>query len=202
MVSNMKDEASQTYSTQVAEIIAANPRNSKWAPPHPIELHIQKRRCPTTLLELAPIEQKQLHLIFRGVDLAQSLATNMLTDGELEEDFPIDLEVADITDGEGQLRYKLYGMNYGCIYLMAADSMECIAFAAQHDLEHWHADQRPLFWAMDRALAQKGHGFQQPMKFCWWEDKCWNEIAGKERGTVGSDPYLRKLFAGEADVSA
>lgn len=193
----MKDEASQNYAGQVADLIASSPRNSSWTSPEPLELFVRRRRSPTSLAELAPIEQRHVQGMFRGADLERSLAENMLCDEELEEDFPIDLEVAVVEDADGRERYRLYGMNYGCIYLMAADSMECLAFAAQHDLEHWHLDQRPLFWAMDRAMRRNDHGFQQPMKFCWWKESCWNEIAGKERGTVGSEPYLRQRFAEE-----
>jgi hypothetical protein len=80
---------------------------------------------------------------------------------------------------------------------MEPANLECVAFASQHDIEHWHANQRPVFWAMDRALRRNDHGFQQPMKFCWWDDKCWAEIADKPPGTVQSEPYIRKQLAGE-----
>jgi hypothetical protein len=33
------------------------------------------------------------------------------------------------------------------------------------------------------------------LKFCWWEEKCWNDIADKPRGTVQSHPYIVKQFA-------
>lgn len=193
----MKDEASQVYAEQVAELIAANPRESSWAPAQPVELFVRRRRQPTSLEEIEPIERQQIERMFPGQDLAALLSGNALRDDELEEDFPLDLEVAVVVDAEGAPRYRLYGMNYGCIYLMAADSLTCVAFAAQHDLEHWHADQRPIFWAMDRAMRRHDHGFQQPLKFCWWHEPCWEEIVDAERGTVGSEPYLRQQFAGD-----
>lgn len=188
------DDASAAYGGQVAAIIASQSRDSTYEPANKQDLIITHRRKPTSLDGMTPIEKRQLELMFAGQDLATFLAENFVA----EEDYPLDLEIADVVDDTGALRYRLFGMNYGAIFLMAADTLECLAFAAQHDLEHWHADQRPLFWAMDRALRRGDHGFEQPMKFCWWDDKCWAEIADKPRGTVQSEPYIRKQFAGDA----
>ena len=185
------------YQRQVGDIIAAQPRESSYTPAEPMELFVKNRRQPHKLADLAAIEIEQLKRIWRGEDLEARLAAGVCRDEELGEDFPDDLEVADVIDDKGVVRYRLWGMNYGVIFLMAAESLECIAFAAQHDLEHWHADQRPIFWAMDRAMGRRDHGFGQGSKFCWWEQKCWDEIAALEPGTAQSHPYIRKQFAGE-----
>lgn len=184
------DDASKAYGGQVADIIAGADRESSYQPATPVELFVKDRRTPQTVDQLEPIERTQLERMFKGEDLA-----SVLRDGI--EDFPIDLEIAMVVDEAGTPRYRLYGWNFGAVYLMEPASLECVAFAAQHDLEHWRASQREVFWAMDRALRRGDHGFQQPMKFCWWDDKCWAEIAGKEPGTVQSEPYIRSQFAGE-----
>ena len=56
-------------------------------------------------------------------------------------------------------------------------------------------EDRDLFVAMDRAMTAPGHGFRQPLSFCWWDDTCWAAIAGKQPGSVGSEPHLRQTFA-------
>lgn len=185
------DDGSAEYAGQVAAIIGSQPRESTYEPATKQELFVKHRRTPTSLEGMTPIEKQQLAHMFAGQDLARLLADNLVDD-----DYPLDLEIADVVDDTGAVRYRLFGMNYGAIFLMEAETLECLAFAAQHDLEHWHSDQRPLFWAMDRALRRGDHGFQQPMKFCWWDDKCWDEIADKPRGTLQSEPYIRQQFAG------
>jgi hypothetical protein len=187
------DSAEAVYAGQVASIIAGEPRESSYVPAAPVELFVRNRREPTSLDDLEPIERRQVERIFRGQDVARILETGMAED----DDYPLDLEVAVVVDESGTPRYRLWGMNYGAVFLLAADSLECVAFAAQHDLEHWHADQRDVFWAMDRAMRRDDHGFRQPMKFCWWDDSCWEEIAGEPRGSVRSEPYVRKQMAGE-----
>lgn len=161
-----------------------------YQPAAPLELFVRNRRTPTTVAELAPLEKKILERLFKGQDLARVLREGVA-------DSPLDLEIATVIDDAGTPRYCLYGMNFGCVFLMEVDSLECIAYAAQHDLEHWHASQREVFWAMDRALRRNDHGFEQPMKFCWWDDSCWAEIADQPRGTVHSEPNIRQTFAGE-----
>jgi hypothetical protein len=184
------------YAGQVGDIIAAQPRESSYRPAVPVELFVRDRRAPRSLDELAPIERRQLERMFRGQNVAQLLATGMQDDEG--DEYPLDLEVAVVVDDKGAPRYRLWGMNYGAVYLMAAESLECIAFAAQHDLEHWHEDQREVFWAMDRAVQRRDHGFGQPMKFCWWDDSCWAKIADAPRGSVQSEPYIRAQFSGES----
>jgi hypothetical protein len=196
-VNNDDDPASAVYAAQVAGLISASPRASSYQPASPVELFVKDRRAPRSLAELAPIEQLQLERMFRGQDLARLLERNALGDEELEGDDPLDVEVALVVDGQGTPRYRLYGMNYGCVYLMEAERLECLAFAAQHDLEHWGAGQRELFWAMDRAMQRGDHGFRQPMKWCWWDDTCWDDLADAEPGTVQSEPSIRRCFAGE-----
>lgn len=181
--------ASSVYTGQVSDLIASQSRPSAYRPADPVELFIERRRQVTSLDELAPDERVQLVAMFRGEDVEQ-----LLRDGI--DDMPLDLEVAAVVDAAGALRYRLYGWNFGVIWLMPPSGLDVVAFASQHDLEHWHADQRPIFWAMDRALARTDHGFQQPAKFCWWDEHCWEEIAELPRGTVHSEPYIRKQMAG------
>lgn len=50
-------------------------------------------------------------------------------------------------------------------------------------------------WAMDRARGRNDHGFGQPMQFDWWDDGKWAAIAGRPRGTVGSEAYVRDWLA-------
>lgn len=181
----MVDDASREYGNQVSAILAAQPRNSTWKPDEPMELFVKNRRQPTSTAALSDIEREQLKRIAAPNDPEAILA------GEPIDDFPLDVEVADVVDDKGALRYRLWAGNYGWAYLMAADSLECLAFTAQHDMEHWRAEQRPLFWAMDRALQRGDHGVQQGLKFCWWDDKCWSDMKPL------SEPYVRQQFAGE-----
>lgn len=184
------DDASKAYGDAVTDIIAATPRESSYQPAVPVELYVKYRRMPASAAELAPIERMQLACIVEGGDIDRAIR-------EGSEDMPLDIEVAVVVDGAGTPVYRLYGMNYGVVYLMKAELMECVAFACQHDLEHWHKSQRDVFWAMDRAMRRGGHGFQQPMKFCWWEEKCWDEVKDAEPGTVNSAPYVQQQFAGK-----
>jgi hypothetical protein len=185
------DSASGVYTGQVADIIAAEPRASSYQPAKPVELFVKHRRTPTSVADLGPIERMQFERMWKGQD-----ADAILRDGD-EETGPLDVEVATVVDEHGTPRYTLWGWHYGVVYLMDAAGVDCLAFACQHDLEHWHADQRELFWAMDRAMRRNDHGFRQPMKFCWWEDKCWAEIADLPKGNVQSEAYVRAQFAGE-----
>lgn len=186
----MSDDASKVYGGAVSDIIAATPRDSSYVPASPVELYVKDRRAPASASELAEIERLQLGRIVEGGDIDRAIR-------EGSEDMPLDIEVAVVVDAAGTPVYRLYGMNYGVVYLMKADALECVAFACQHDLEHWHPSQREVFWAMDRAMRRGDHGFQQPMKFCWWEEKCWDEVADAEPGTVNSAPYIRQQFAGK-----
>lgn len=185
------ESAGNVYQGQVQAIIAAQPRESDFKPAKPMELFVKNRRMPASLAELSPIEKQQL----QGICAGDSDLERVLLEGT--EDGPLDIEVATVIDEHGTPIYRMWGMNYGVIYLMEAESLECIAFAAQHDLEHWKASQRDVFWAMDRAMRRNDHGFQQGMKFCWWEQKCWDELEGTEPGTVQSEPHIRQQFAGK-----
>jgi hypothetical protein len=137
--------------------------------------------------ELAVAEQVQLRAAWAGegtVDLDEVLAD--------EEN---DVEAAEVVDETGALRYRLYGWNFGVGYLFPAEGLDVVAFGSQHDIEHWSAAQRDLFAAMDRALRSGGHGFTQPLHFCWTDDACWAEIADAEPHSVGSEPYLLRTLA-------
>ncbi|MBA3463008.1 MAG: hypothetical protein H0T46_23835 [Deltaproteobacteria bacterium] len=180
---------SSVYGDQVAGIIAGQPRDSSYVPAKPMELFVKNRRMPASIADLSPIEKLQLEKMFGNESLEQALRDGI-------EDMPMDLEIADVVDEHGTPVYRLYGWNYGVVYLMKPEALECVAFGCQHDLEHWNTSQRDVFWAMDRAMRRDDHGFQQPMKFCWWEQKCWDELAGSEPGSVQSEPYTRQQFAG------
>jgi hypothetical protein len=177
------------YRNQVASIIDAKPRASSYHPDQPMELFIIDRRAVPSSTGVSDIEREQLDAMFAGYDLDDILANGYEGDG------PINLEVARVVDDNGVDRYRLWGMDYGAIYLMAPDSLHVVAFTAQHDMEHWSLDQRAIFYAMDHALRRDGHGFQQPMVFCWWDDAHWAEIATKQPGTMYSEPVIRQQFA-------
>ena len=81
---------------------------------------------------------------------------------------------------------------------MPANGLDVVAMGCQHDLEHWNMAQRDVFWAMDHAYRRKGHGFGQPLKFCWWEQKCWDEVAAAEPGKLQSEPYVREQMKAAA----
>lgn len=184
------DSPSSAYAGQVAAIINATPRASSFVPTSPVELFIKHRRAPTSLAELSPIERTQLERMWRGKDLDR-----LLQFGDEEEDMPLDIEVADVVDEHGATRYKMWASNYGVVFLLGATSCECFAFASQHHVEHWSADQRDLFWAMDRALARGDHGVLQPLQFCWWNDDCWARIASLPPYTAYSATHVRAQLA-------
>lgn len=181
--------AADAYRGAVAEIIAGRAADRPYPDDAP-QLSIVNSRRPLTVAELAPDEIEQLRAACG--DEGQTLP-DALADEENE------IEAAEVVDADGVLRYRLYGWNYGVGYLFPPSGLEVVAFAAQHDLEHWRLEQRPLFAGMDRATRAAGHGFQQPLHFCWTDDSCWDELAGREPGTVGSEPFLRGLFARATD---
>jgi len=185
-----REPAAEVYGSIVGNLIASVPRDSSYSPQHPLELHIVRRRQPHGVDELAPEERAQLTAIFAPDPLEVVLGEDYVID-----DCPLELEVAEIIDQTGAVRFRLYGWNYGVGYLMPARGLEVVAMGCQHDMEHWHVDQRDIFWAMDHAYRRGDHGFRQPLKFCWWEQECWDDIADKPRGSVGSEPYLRASLA-------
>jgi hypothetical protein len=184
------DDASDAYAGQVAAIIASTPRNSTYVPANPMELRIVRRRQPQSVGELVPEERVQLAAIVAPEPLEKVLSPDYTVD-----DFPLNLEVAEVVDEHGTVRYRLYGWDFGVGYLMPASGLDVVAMSCQHDLEHWNVDQRAVFWAMDRAYSRGDHGFQQPLKFCWWDEKCWDELKDKPRGTVQSEPFVREHLA-------
>ena len=186
----MSDSASNAYAQAVKAALAAKKAASTYAPPEPREFVVRDRRAPTSIAELSPGERAQLEAMWQGRDVDRLLAY-----GDEEDDMPLDVEVATVCDPTGRALYTLWAWNFGVIYLLRADALACVAFAGQHALEHWRPEQRPLFWAMDRALERDGHGVAQPMEFCWWDDACWAKLEGTAPGTVGSEPYLREHFA-------
>lgn len=173
------------YGEQVAQVVSGVPRDSDYQPEVVYELTITNVRMPTSIDALESEERRQLTAILgSAAELARAL-----------EDEEYCLEAAHVVDETGALRYRLYGWNYGVGYLMPALGLDLVAFGSQHDLEHWRLGQRDLFWAMDRAMLRPGHGFQQPLLFCWWRQECWDELDGTVPGTVGSEPHLRKALA-------
>ena len=190
----------EVYRQQVAAITGAKPATSTYVPGAERELFVRNRRIPKSLDGLAPIERRQLEKMFRGQDRAALLATGMMSEGgeeDFDDSYPLDLEMADVVDADGTLQYRLYGMNYGAMFLMHPDALECVAFASQHDVERWSLAQRDLFWAMDRAMRRGDHGFQQPVSFDWANDGRWAPLVGTTPGTVASEPYVRKQFSDE-----
>ncbi len=164
-----------------------------YRPAAPVELYIRKHPTPRTPDALAPIERAQLERIFQDDDLER-----VLREGTREgDDFPLDLELATVVDDLGAIRYRLYGMSLGVVYLMEAERVACVSFAWQHEHEQWRADQRDLFWAMDRALRRGDHGFRQPMHFNWWDDARWAGVVDARRRRLHSEPDIRRQFADE-----
>lgn len=180
--------ATAVYTGQVADILASTPRDSDYKPEIELHLTVTGARAPVAIDQLDPEELRQLTAI-----LGEGEVSRALTDEEYC------LEAAQVVDETGTLRYRLYGWNYGVGYLMAPTGLDIIAFGAQHDLEHWRITQRDLFVAMDRAMTRPGHGFQQPLSFCWWRQSCWDELADTVPGTVGSEPHLREQLARSGD---
>lgn len=178
-----QSDPSEAYGSIVAEAIAAEPRDSTYRPAAPTALTITGVHQPKKLDELAPEELTQLRHVL-GAYLEEGLAGDEMM-----------LEAAEVVDAEGELRYRLYGWNYGVGYVMPAEGLNVLAYASQHDIEHWRLEQRDLFYAMDAALRKPGHGFRQPLTFCWWREECWEELEGTVPGTVASEPYVNKASA-------
>lgn len=185
-----RSPAAVAYGNAVSEIIDKRPRDSAYEPSVVMDLRVVNRRAPRTSAALYPDERVQLAALFGSEPLDEAL-----------EDPEYGVEVAEVVDAEGVLRYRLYGWNYGVGYLMPPSGLDVVAFGAQHDIEHWNRAQRDVFVAMDRALGRKDHGFMQPLSFCWWKDRCWDELDGKEPGTVGSEPHLRRAMAKAAALA-
>jgi hypothetical protein len=190
VITGPREPVAEVYGGVVAGMISGTPRDSAYVPEQPMELHIVRRREPRSPDDLLPEEREQLAALFAPEPLEVVLADDYVFD-----DMPIEIEVAEVIDASGAVRFRLYGWNFGTCYLMPPRGLDVIAMGYQHDLEHWHVDQRPIFWAMDRAYLRGDHGFRQPLRFCWWVQECWDEIAGKPRGTVGSESYVRDRLA-------
>lgn len=172
---------SSAYRSVVADILQDNPRDSDYRPPRPMLLSIRNSRQPQRLEALAPEEQTQLHAI-----LGDRLDPSWLQTALSSDEYCV--EVAEVVDDTGTTRYRLYGWNYGVGHLMSASGLVLFASGCQHNMEHWHPDQRPLFYAMDAALRAGGHGFLQPLSFCWWVESCWEDIEDEP-----SAPYPQQL---------
>jgi hypothetical protein len=175
----------------VADIIDGRRPRAPYPPDAP-RLQIVRHHRPRSLADLAPAELLQLHAAWyeeEGPELAELLAD--------EEN---DVEAAEVVDETGVLRYRLYGWNFGVGFLFPPSGLDVVAFGAQHDVEHWSVEQRDLFAAMDRALRAGGHDFTQPLHFCWDDDECWAPLASAAAHSVGSEPYLRQVFARAAQA--
>jgi hypothetical protein len=171
----------------VADIIDGRQSRDPYPPGAP-QLQIVNHHRPLVLEDLAPAELAQLHAAWYSED-GPGLSAAL-------HDEENDIEAAQVVDETGTLRYRLYGWNYGVGYLFPAEGLEVVAFGAQHDLEHWSRDQRDLFAGMDRAMRARGHGFRQPLSFCWDNDECWDEIPeDAEPHSRRSEPYLLRQFA-------
>jgi hypothetical protein len=178
----LRSPATEAYNSVVAEMLS-EPRDSTFKPAVELKLKIVNRRQPKTVAEFLPVEREQLETMLHPWPLHELLEQD---GGENE------VEAAEVVDESGKVRYRLYGWNYGVGYLFEATGLGIVAMGTQHDLQHWRLSQRDLFWAMDRALRAGGHGFRQPLDFCWDKQACWDELEGTEPGTVGDEPYLLK----------
>ena len=172
--------AGEVYSGIVAEIIDARPTESAYVPTTVPDLTIVNRREPATPDDLQPAERHQLTAFFHPEPLAAVLA---------EPEEPLHIEVAEVVDETGTVRYRLYGWDFGAGVLFPPDGLDIVAFGAQHDIEHWEPGQRDLFVAMDRARRKGGHGFEQPLSWCWTRDECWTDFSRTSR------PYFQRQFA-------
>jgi hypothetical protein len=181
------NDPAAAYNSAVADIIGAR-ASQRDLPPGTPQLRITNRREPRSVDELGPAEVEQLTAAWTGESLADVLVS--------DEEYAV--EVADVVDEAGTLRFRLYGWNFGVGYLFPPQGLAVVAFAAQHDLEHWSVGQRALFAGMDRALRAGGHGFSQPLHFCWDDDSCWDTIAAAPPRSVGSEPHLRRQFGLDA----
>jgi len=177
---------SEAYRSVVGDIIDGR-RASIAVPPGAPQLSIGRHHRPTSVADLNPGEIGQLQAVWYAED------GPTLDDVLADEEYSV--EAAEVVDANGMLRYRLYGWNYGVGYLFPPDGLDVVAFGAQHDMEHWSLAQRDLFAGMDRALRADGHGFTQPLHFCWDNDSCWNDIADADPNSVGSEPYLRQMLA-------
>lgn len=191
-----KESATDAYNQQVRAIVDG-PHAGDYRPAQPVELFITNRRVPTNIDGLTAAEQLELERMWRGWDLARLLATGITQD---DDAYPLDLEIADVITNSGELLYRIHGMNYGGMYLMRADRLECVAFASQHSVEIWRPEQRDLFWAMDRALGRGGHGFRQPIYFGGWADeKRWADLA-TVRPSAFNEACVRAQFEEPAET--
>jgi hypothetical protein len=142
------------------------------------ELVLRRYRQPESLAELTAPERVHLSRIWRGHDL-----------GEVLEDPEHGIEVAEVADVKGQLRYHLYAWNHGACYLVVAGSDEIAAMSSAHYVEAWNIGQRPLFEAMGRALTAAKPRLQQPLYFAWCTDSDWEQLgkdgAGAKRARLG-----------------
>lgn len=179
MIDRSQDPAAEAYRGAVSEIIEFR-RSARQHLAEAADLTIVNRRQPGSVAELAPAEFAQLAASWQA-DGADDL-NDVLGDAESS------VEAAEVIDATGRLRYRLYGWNFGVGYLFPPDGLEVVAFGAQHELEHWRIEQRPIFAAMDRALRKPGHGFTQPLYFCWDDNACWENLRPR------SEPYLRAQF--------
>jgi len=82
-----RNPASEVYGGAVAEIIAATPRESDWAPAEPMELRIVRRRQPQSIDELDPEEREQLAAMFHHEPLETILAPGYTLD-----DMPLEIK--------------------------------------------------------------------------------------------------------------
>jgi hypothetical protein len=169
MVKDDKGDASsvpEAEQSQVREILDPRARNSTYLPQAPPKLALKRYRRPINVDELTEQEQGQLEHIWQPLRVL-----DVLSEPENQ------LEVAEVVDlDSGQVVYRLWAWNYGVGYLVEADSNELVARGRQRDIDIERLSQRPVFFAMDRAL-QAEPAFQQPLSFGWWDDEKWDNLA-------------------------
>ncbi|WP_158076944.1 hypothetical protein [Streptomyces sp. CB02009] len=165
MQKEVEPGAGEIYGDLVAEIICGRSRESSYKPEVDLSLSITQQRHPRSLSDLSPVELDQLQSVIGKSGLADFMAD--------EEN---NLEIANGVDADGVTVYRLYGWNYGAGFLFPSTGNKLAACGTQHDIEHCYREQRDLFVAMDAALRSAGHGFKQPLSFCWWDDDCWVDL--------------------------
>lgn len=168
--------------------VSRRPDLSSYQPASCPDLSVVRRRQPCAETELSPEERVQLHAAMFDGEPGGSL-----DDVLVDEEYGV--EVAEVVDADGAVRFRLYGWNHGVGFLFPPAGFDVVACGFQHDIEHWRVEQRDVFAAMDLAMSKAGHGFRQPLFFCWGDDSCWDRIRDRRPGTVQSEPWVRAAMA-------
>ncbi len=159
----------QAQQSQEQESIDARARETSYVPQRPPKLALKRYRRPINVDELTEQEQEQLETIWHPLRVL-----DVLSEPENQ------LEVADVVDLDSErVVYRLWAWNYGVGYLVEADSNDIVARGRQHHIDILRLAQRPIFYAMDRAL-QAEPSFEQQLSFGWWKDEEWDRLGDED----------------------